>query len=59
MVELMKYRGGDNKGLIAFNSMLSRYGRVNLKSVEPYASGVESTKSLKTFLTSMMLKSTL
>jgi hypothetical protein len=59
MVELMKYRGGDNKGLIAFNAMLSRYGRVNLKSVEPYASGVESTKSLKTFLTSMMLKSTL
>jgi hypothetical protein len=59
MVELMKYRGGDNKGLIAFNAMLSRYGRVNLKSVEPYASGVESTKTLKTFLTSMMLRSTL
>jgi hypothetical protein len=59
MVELMKYRGGDNKGLIAFNAMLSRYGRVNLKSLEPYASGVESTKTLKTFLTSMMLRSTL
>ena len=59
MVELMKYRGGDNKGLVAFNAMLSKYGRVNLKSVEPYSSGVESTKTLKTFLTSMMLKSTL
>lgn len=59
MIELMKYRGGDNKGLIAFNAMLSKYGRVNLKSVEPYASGVESTKTFKTFLTSMMLKNTL
>jgi hypothetical protein len=59
MIELMKYRGGDNKGQIAFNTMLSRYGRVNLKAVEPYASGVESTKTLKTFLTSMMLKTTL
>lgn len=59
MVELMKYRGGDNKGRAAFNAMLSRTGQVRLESIKAYSSGVESTKLVKTFLTSMMLKSTL
>ena len=59
MVELMKYRGGDNKGIVALNGMLSKYGTANLKTLSNYASGVESTKTLKTFLTCMHLKSTL
>lgn len=59
MVELMKYRGGDNKGLIAMNTMLSKLGRANLKTLSNYASGVESSRTLKTFLTAAHLKSTL
>lgn len=31
MVELMKYRGGDNKGNVAYNAMISKYGSANLK----------------------------
>lgn len=57
--EFMKYRGGDVKGFDAMNKTISRYGAVSLKSIEPYASGVESTKTMKTLLTSMHLKSTL
>lgn len=59
MLELMKYRGGDNKGLAAFNGMISKYGTVRLDSIKQFSSGVESTKLLKTFLTCMMLKSNL
>lgn len=59
LVELMKYRGGDNKGHIAYNAMLSKYGRTNLSTLKNYASGVESTTTLKTFLTAAHLKNTL
>ena len=59
MVELMKYRGGDIKGQLAYNNMLSKVGSTNLKTLSNYASGVESTTTLKTFLTSALLKSTL
>lgn len=59
MVELMKWRGGDIRGLAAYNAMLSRNGQVSLKSLEPYASGVESTKTMQTFLTAAHLRSTL
>lgn len=59
MIELMKYRGGDQRGGIALTSMLSKLGTANLKVLSNYASGVESTKTLKTFLTAAHLKSTL
>lgn len=59
LVELMKYRGGDNKGHVAYNAMLSKYGRANLDSLKNYSSGVESTTTLKTFLTAAHLKNTL
>jgi hypothetical protein len=59
MVELMKYRGGDNKGWNAYTAMLSKLGTTNLKTLSNYASGVESTATLKTFLTCVHLKSTL
>jgi len=59
MVELMKYRGGDAKGGAALNGMISKYGKANQSVLAQYASGVESTKSLKTFLTAIHLKSTL
>lgn len=57
--ELLKYRGGDLKGFDAMNRLIARNGEVQLDALEPYASGVESTKTLKTILTAMHLKSTL
>jgi len=59
MVELMKYRGGDVNGNKAYNAMLSKLGTTNIKTLGNYASGVESTKTLRTLLNSMMLRSTL
>lgn len=59
MIELMKYRGGDNKGNVAYNAMISKYGSANLKTLSNYTSGVESTKTLKTFLTCMHIRSSL
>jgi len=59
MVELTKYRGGDIMGRRAYETLLSKTGIANQKVLEGYSSGVESTKTLKTFLTSMMLKNTL
>lgn len=59
MVELMKYRGGDSRGMAAMSNMLSKYGVANLDTLEPYSGGVESTRSLRTFLTSAHLKNNL
>jgi hypothetical protein len=59
MTELMKYRGGDNKGMNAYNAMLSKLGTASMDKLSNYASGVESTKTLKTFLTAAMLRTTL
>lgn len=58
-VEFMKYRGGDLKGFNAMNTLISRQGGVSIKTLSNFASGVESTKTLKTFLTAAMLTSTL
>ena len=59
LVELIKYRGGDRGGYNALNAMVSRYGSANLKGLDQYATGVESTKTLKTLLAAMHLRSTL
>jgi hypothetical protein len=59
VTELIKYRGGDRGGFNAYNAMMLRYGHVNLKTLENFATGVESTKTLKTILTAMHIKSTL
>lgn len=59
MVELLKYRGGDIKGNAALSGMIGKYGKANLTTLKQYASGVESTRTLKTFLTCMHLRSTL
>lgn len=57
--ELIKFRGGDLKGLDAMNTAIARDGEVSLRAIEPFASGVESGKSLKVLLMSMMLNNTL
>ena len=59
MVEVMKYRGGDSKGVSAFNNMLAKYGVANIKTLSTFTSGVESTKTLNTLLTCMHVKSNL
>lgn len=57
--ELIKFRGGDLKGLDAMNTAIQRDGEVSLRAIEPFASGVESGSALKVLLTSMMLSTTL
>ena len=59
IVELLKYRGGDKRGWMALNILIDRQGGVRQSVLEPYSSGVESTKVLKTYLTAMHLRSTL
>lgn len=59
MVELMKYRGGDIRGGAALNGMISKLGSANLTTLQNYASGVESTATLRTFLNSMHLRNSI
>lgn len=59
LIELMKYRGGDRQGRAALNGIVSKYGQASLKTLEKYQSGVESTASVKTFLTACHLKNNL
>lgn len=54
--ELIRYRGGDRGGFAAYNAMFLRYGSANLKTLSNYATGVESTRTLKTLLLSMHLQ---
>jgi hypothetical protein len=59
IVEMMKFRGGDLKGFNAMNAMISRYGTANLKTLNNFASGVESTKTFSTYLRAMHFKTNL
>jgi hypothetical protein len=59
LTELLKYRGGDQKGFNAMNTMISRTGHVSLDAIEPYSGEVKSTHSLQVMLNGMMLKNTL
>lgn len=57
VIELMKVRGGDTKAFNAMNAMMSRYGRASLKAIQPFAGGVESTRTLNTYLAGAMIES--
>lgn len=59
MVEFLKYRGGDEKGFNAMNTMISRTGGVSMDAIEPFAGGVKVTTTLKSVLSGMHLRSTL
>jgi len=59
VVELMKYRGGDLGGLRAMDSIALSNGEVSQDTLEQYATGVTSTKTLKTYFTAMHIKNTL
>lgn len=59
LIELLKARGGDLRAGAALNASLMRTGRASMKTINHFASGVESTATLKTFLTAAHLRSTL
>lgn len=59
LIETLKYRGGDRQGRTVLNSMVSKFGTANLATLGRYASGVESSSSLKTYLTAAMLRNNL
>lgn len=57
--ELLKYRGGDEKGFNAMNTMIARTGGVSLEAIEPFSGEVRSTQTLRSTLAGMHLKATL
>lgn len=57
--ELAKYRGGDQRGGAALAASLGRYGKARQDQLKFFASGVVSTDTLRTYLTSAHLKTTL
>lgn len=57
--ELIQHRGGDRGGFRAYNSMIMRYGTANLGALKPYKTGVDSTKTLKIYLTCMHISNTM
>ena len=59
MVELMKYRGGDARGHAALSASLMRTGHANMSTLSHFASGVQSTATLKSYLTSAGLTTTI
>lgn len=59
LTELMKFRGGDIKGFNALNQLISRDGGTSMQAALPYASGVESTRTLGTYLKGMHISHTL
>lgn len=56
MVELIKFRGGDQRGNAALNASLVRTGHANLDTLAHFASGVVSGFTLKSYLTGCHLK---
>lgn len=59
IIELIKTRGGDQGESNALDNMLLRQGKANRKTIEQYQTGVRSTKTLKSFLLAMHIRSTL
>lgn len=59
LTELYKYRGGDSAGFSALNLMLNRYGVATQQNLANFSSGVESSKTLYSYLTGMHLKNNL
>lgn len=57
--ELTQIRGGDRGGFSAYNAMIMRYGRANLSALEGHRTGVESTRTLKIYMASMHISTTL
>jgi hypothetical protein len=59
IIELIKMRGGDEGGYRAMSKSLKEKGSVDLNVLKQYSTGVQSTRTLKTFLTGAHLQNTL
>jgi hypothetical protein len=59
ITEQIKVRGGDIKAFDASNAMIDKTGGFSMKAIEHLAGGVESTRTLETYLTSMHLSTKL
>lgn len=57
--ELIKYRGGDEKGFNAMNRSIINTGGVSLDAISPYAGKVKSTETVSSFLKAMHLDNNL
>lgn len=57
--ELLKYRGGDEKGYAAMNASITETGGVSTKSIEKLGSKVKSTQTLSTLLTCAHIENSL
>lgn len=57
LIELISVRGGDQGALAALDGLLMQEGRVSLHETNQYSTGVQSTKTMATFLTCMHLSS--
>lgn len=53
--ELVKIRGGDEKGFHAFNTLINRQGSASLKEIDPYSGTTRSTETLRALLISAHL----
>lgn len=53
LIEMLKYRGGDQKGFVAMNKSISQTGGVSLEALDKLNTRVKSTDTLRTFLTCM------
>lgn len=53
LIEMLKYRGGDQKGFVAMNKSISQTGGVSLEALNKLGTRVKSTDTLRTFLTCM------
>lgn len=58
LIEMLKYRGGDEKGFDALNTSISKTGGVSLKSIEKLGTQVKSTQTLNIILVCMHLSAT-
>lgn len=59
VTELIKYRGGDEKGFQAMNTLIARQGEVSSEQVAPYAGGVKSNRTFRNLLLCAHLESDL
>jgi hypothetical protein len=53
LIEMLKYRGGDQKGFVAMNKSISQTGGVSLDALSKLNTRVKSTDTLRTLLTCM------
>jgi hypothetical protein len=57
--EMIRTRGGDERGFAAYKASFERTGGVSLKAIEPYSSGVKSVQAFNAFMWAMQIRSNL